>query len=137
MIPIFSILYNTLFNYRIITIFNDGNLKYKNGMKIIYFADAPFSVINPIKEEYLLNKIKSYCKSNNLNWYYSKQINYEFKKGLKFKLLKKPTNYNNLQIQAIKEVENKLFILVTTKNNLEYNFLFVLDLENDKMIGYD
>ena len=129
------ILYNSICSYRLVSILNSGNLKYKTGTRYVTFARAPFSIINPFKKQLVLDKIFDYCKSEKFNiYYYSNE--YEKFKYKDYLYYKKQSVENKLIIRAIKNDKNNLLILVTDENHLEREIVFVLDKKKDEIIGY-
>lgn len=129
------LLYNLFFSYRIVAICNEGNLKYKEGLKLTAFSRPPFSIINPLKKKVILSKIREFCISKDFDVYHSLN-KYDSITHRDYFLYKRLATENSLEIKAIKAEQNIILILVTNKSNNEMELVFQLDTENDKIIGY-
>ncbi len=113
-----------IFCYRIIPFPNSGNLKYKEG-EVIYFPHFPF--INPFRKEIILNKIITYFSSD--SFLVEKESN-------ELKYFKEQALTHKLEILSIKTDNNNYLILVSSKDNSEAEFVFILDQKTDIIIGH-
>ncbi len=113
-----------IFCYRIIPFPNSGNLKYKES-EVVYFPH--FAFINPFKRQEILTKITDYFKSDNfLKENESNELKYFREKSLT----------NELEILSMKTENNNYLILVSSKDNSEAEFVFVLDQGSDLITGH-
>ncbi|HRY34030.1 MAG TPA: hypothetical protein P5531_13770 [Bacteroidales bacterium] len=128
------LIYRFIFCYRVIALANEGNLKYKEG-RITYFARPPLSVINPLKQGKILNKINLYCLSKEFSKYFV--LNYSDQTTLiDTVLLKKLAGEKLFRISAIKEKDDRLLILATNKKNQDFEIVFIFNPLQNNIEGY-
>lgn len=130
----FYLIYNSIFNYRIIAICNDGNLKYKEP-GVTCFSRPPFSIINPFKKQKLINKIRDYCTSEEFATFHALK-NYQTIEHRDFFIYRKFAAENSLRIKAVKDENNFLLILVSKKTDSNLDLVFQFDKTTEEIVGY-
>lgn len=126
--------YRLLYDYRIIALSNDGDLKYKESI-ITYFPQPPLSIINPFKKAKLLGKIREFCNSDEFEKYHSSN-NYEKITHRDFFHYKRLAVEDSLNVKAIKYENGLMLILVSHSTDNELELVFKLDIEADKVVGF-
>jgi hypothetical protein len=126
--------YRLIYDYRVIAISNDGDLKYKESI-ITYFPQPPLSIINPFKKAKLLGKIHDYCNSNEFEKYHSSN-NYRGITHRDFFHYQRLAIENSLKVKAIKHENGLMLILVSHSTDNELELVFKLDIETDKIVGF-
>jgi len=128
------LLYNALFEYILITIYNENTNRYENEDTTIEFSHFPFVIANPFKKQILLDKIFKYCISEKFNIYYN--INNYENDPFDYFYFQNLSIEKKLVIESLKNDGNNLLILATKNNYPGVAIVFILDKRKDEIIGF-
>lgn len=120
---VLNLMYNLFFDFRLVKLRNNGGKKHKIS-SIYYFPNIPWSVINPLKRQFILKSIEGFLDSKKYDEIIEAKCNHNtyinYVCGWK-----SYSRSRNIILDAIKDVENETHVLVYlegTENTCVYVF---------------